>query len=231
MMLQVDGQRSPHRPRRRGSGRRGGDVSARRHPARHRPAEAERLRRGPPHPEPARRQAHGARGPDRLGPGRGPPPLRTKRASTTTSSSRWTRRRSKPCWPVCGRYPDCTTSASPPRKRGEEAGISRSTPPAYAGGSPAAWKLFLDAAFAPTCGAGCAPHATFLAPHLSASRSAAPAAHANLPRRRKTPSLQPRGRRTHFVRTVIVAPAGGMTIPTPDQYESRRRGWERFQTW
>ena len=53
----------------------GGGVPARRGPARHRHAGDERLRGGPAAAEQPCGRRHAARGPDRLGPGGGPPPL------------------------------------------------------------------------------------------------------------------------------------------------------------
>ena len=69
MMLRLGGPRGPHGPRRPGGGGRRRRVPARRGPAGHRPAEAERLRGGPPHPGAAVGPGDGPRRPDRLGAG------------------------------------------------------------------------------------------------------------------------------------------------------------------
>ena len=73
------GARGRHGLRRRASRRSGRDVAARRGAARHRHAEAERLRGLPPHPRTAVGPGDVPRRPDRLGPGGRPPPHRRGR--------------------------------------------------------------------------------------------------------------------------------------------------------
>ena len=69
------GQRHPHGLRRAAGGGRGRGVPARRHPARHRPAEAERLRGVPTHPGTAVGKKRGPHRRDGVGAGGRPPPL------------------------------------------------------------------------------------------------------------------------------------------------------------
>ena len=84
MMLRLMGHEIRDRLRRTRSGPGGGDLPSRRGAARHRPAEDERLRGGTPHPGAAVGQGPGPHRLDRLGPGRGQTPWRSRPASTIT---------------------------------------------------------------------------------------------------------------------------------------------------